>query len=376
MSTESFLLAFRAHCADFSIPHLVICDNAPTFKQSANEIHHLLSLVWSSEVSTFLGNHRVDLIAKDAVEFRNIPVKAPWWGGFYERCVGLIKLSLKKSLGRACISSNELRVLLKEIRSTLNDRPITYVSSDDSDLGVKPLSPSLLLYGHRIRSLPHAPFDSSVSVDSDHKFLNKCARQRALLFESFVKRFQTEYFSALRERHSYQTNYHQNNYTRLRVGDVCLISDSDKSRTLWKLAVVDDLLVGADGKVRAVNLRTSNGKTSRPISKLVPLEIHTDDADHHSLAPDDFTEGSEPQDLTRTNDPGTNTTQTSARTNEPGTSTTQRSARTNDPGTSATRSPARTSPSGSTSDVTLVPFQRTLRDAFGYAISFIYTCDL
>ena len=315
MSTESFLLAFRAHCADFSIPNLVICDNAPTFKKSANEIHHLLSLVWSSEVSTFFGTYRVDLIAKDTVEFRNIPVKAPWWGGFYERCVGLVKLSLKKTLGRACISSNELRVLLKEIRSTLNDRPITYVSSDDSDLGVKPLSPSLLLYGHRIRSLPHAPFNSSVSVDSDHKFLSRCARQRALLYESFVKRFQAEYFSALRERHSYQTNIHQNNDARLRVGDVCLISDSDKPRTLWKLAVIESLHVGGDDKVRAVSLRTSSGLTNRAISKLVPLEIRT--CDDLTTSPDDSSIESGTLNSTRSADTTSDSTRSDGATKYP-----------------------------------------------------------
>ena len=44
-------------------------------------------------------------------------------------------------------------------------------------------------------------------------------------------------------------------------------------RLYWKLAVVEELIVGGDGLVRAANIRTSNGRTNRPIVKLYPLEV-------------------------------------------------------------------------------------------------------
>ena len=62
------------------------------------------------------------------------------------------------------------------------------------------------------------------------------------------------------------------NEQSVRVGDVVLIH-SKKARLLWHMAVIESLIRGKDGLVRAVNLRTSNGRTNRPITKLYPLEL-------------------------------------------------------------------------------------------------------
>ena len=48
----------------------------------------------------------------------------------------------------------------------------------------------------------------------------------------------------------------------------------------WRLAVVEDTIVGEDGLVRAANIRTSTGKANRPISKLYPLEVTAQDPLH------------------------------------------------------------------------------------------------
>ena len=71
----------------------------------------------------------------------------------------------------------------------------------------------------------------------------------------------------------------------MKVGDVVLIHD-DRPRLHWRLGVIDSLIQGNDGLVRAVNVRTSNRVTSRPISRLYPLEV--------SLPPDDQSEHSSP----------------------------------------------------------------------------------
>ena len=42
-----------------------------------------------------------------------------------------------------------------------------------------------------------------------------------------------------------------------------------------ELAVIEELLPGNDGLVRAANVRTDNFATSRPISRLYPLEVST-----------------------------------------------------------------------------------------------------
>jgi len=63
------------------------------------------------------------------------------------------------------------------------------------------------------------------------------------------------------------------------------------------LAVVEELIKGMDGLIRAAKIRTNSGKTNRPIAKLFPLEVNecdgtstsqeiTDAVDHESLEDD------------------------------------------------------------------------------------------
>ena len=78
-----------------------------------------------------------------------------------------------------------------------------------------------------------------------------------------------EYLTALREFHRTTGS---NNVQRIKEGEVVLIHD-DGPRLRWRLGLVDSLITGNDGLVRAANVRTSNQITSRPITKLYPLEV-------------------------------------------------------------------------------------------------------
>jgi len=95
-----------------------------------------------------------------------MPKRAPWYGGFWERLIGLTKMTLKKVLGRTFISLTSLQTIVIEIEAVLNDRPITYMSSDVSDL--EPLTPAHLLFGRRIIPLPYPATDGSEIDDSSY----------------------------------------------------------------------------------------------------------------------------------------------------------------------------------------------------------------
>jgi len=56
-----------------------------------------------------------------------------------------------------------------------------------------------------------------------------------------------------------------------------VIVHNDTARTTWKMAVIEDLIVGRDGLVRASTIRTLNGTTSRPITRLYPIELYEAD---------------------------------------------------------------------------------------------------
>jgi hypothetical protein len=60
-------------------------------------------------------NHRV--------EWRNIPKRVAWFGGFYDRLIGLItKLSFKKVLGRAHVTMDEPSTLVTEVEAMHDKR--------------------------------------------------------------------------------------------------------------------------------------------------------------------------------------------------------------------------------------------------------------
>ncbi len=59
---------------------------------------------------------------------------------------------LKETLSHSCVSVDELTTLLVEVEAVVNDRPVTYLSSDAAD--PDPLTPAYLIYGRRITGLP------------------------------------------------------------------------------------------------------------------------------------------------------------------------------------------------------------------------------
>jgi hypothetical protein len=157
-----------------------------------------------------------------------------------------------------------------EIEAILNDRPITYVSSELND--PEPLTPAHLLYGRKMTSLIQndVVFED---IDLSRSALLKRDKVVTHTISQFWNRWRTEYLLALREQHR---NAGSNNQ-RIRVGDVVLIHD-DGPRIRWKLAVVEHLIHGNDGLCRAATVRTTSGVTSRPIVKLYPLEVNETDS--------------------------------------------------------------------------------------------------
>ena len=85
------------------------------------------------------------------VEWRFNLAKAPWWGGIFERMIRSAKRCIKKAVGKNCLSYDELLTLVTEVEAVLNSRPLTYVSSEEVR---EPLTPSHLMVGFRVMSLP------------------------------------------------------------------------------------------------------------------------------------------------------------------------------------------------------------------------------
>ncbi len=64
----------------------------------------------------------------------------------------------------------------------------------------------------------------------------------------------------------------------LQVGDVVLIQEDNVKRLNWPIAVIESLLKGRDGKVRAATVRMFNNAaklatTRRAVQRLFPFEV-------------------------------------------------------------------------------------------------------
>jgi hypothetical protein len=229
---------------------MVLTFNATTFECAARALKSLFN---SPEITKYLSDRQI--------EWRFIPKRNPWYGGFWERLVGLTTEALKKMLGRTKLKFNEFRTIVTEIEAILNDHPLTYVSSDfNFPLA---LTPSHLMYGDRLTPLPYSPaveeelLDPTFGEKPSH--LLDMFSQRQRIIKAFWSRLQKDYLTSLRERHITCKDGFK---PSIKFGDVVLVHN-EGPRIYWKVAVIDSLIISPDGQIRAANIRTAEGKTNR-----------------------------------------------------------------------------------------------------------------
>ena len=56
--------------------------------------------------------------------------RAPWWGGQFERLIGLVKSSLNKTIGSGMLTWKELCEVMLDVEMAVNSRPLSYVEED------------------------------------------------------------------------------------------------------------------------------------------------------------------------------------------------------------------------------------------------------
>ena len=78
----------------------------------------------------YCGEEVQNYVSNSGIEWSFIVELVPWMGGFYERLVGLVKRSLRKSVGRNLLTDTQLETLIKEIEAVVNSRPLVYVGDD------------------------------------------------------------------------------------------------------------------------------------------------------------------------------------------------------------------------------------------------------
>ena len=281
MTTEAYLRSFKRFAARRGFPNRVFSDNGKTFKAAQRA---LVKLVAQPSVTQYFSDTHIKWTF-------NLE-KAPWWGGMFERLVKSMKQCLKRVVGGAKLTLDELQTVVTEAEATLNSRPLSYVSTEDLD---EPLTPSHLIVGRRLFSYPDPFVDDARDPDYEMSSAALTRRMQYLntILNHFWVRWRREYLLELRETHRYA--HVQNSPNTISVGDVVLVYDEDLPRTLWKTAVVEDLIQGNDGLVRGAHIRVKSGADKlstlqRPVQLLYPLEINCDKIPVHVATTTDVTD--------------------------------------------------------------------------------------
>ena len=86
-------------------------------------------------------------------------------------------------------------------------------------------------------------------------------------------RWTSESLRGLRERHRLK---HKDGGVHPARGDVVIIKSEEKNRGQWKLGIIEELITGQDGVVRAAKLRAGKSIMERPVQLLYPLELSSE----------------------------------------------------------------------------------------------------
>ena len=128
-SAPEFRASFRRLIARRGCPGHVITDNGSNFT--------------AKETQRFATDRNITW-------HLNVPL-APWYGGFFERIVKIVKSLLKKTLSTDTYTYDEIQTFLLEIKQIVNNRPITYLYGDGDE--VEPcLTPNHLTFGRLLEA--------------------------------------------------------------------------------------------------------------------------------------------------------------------------------------------------------------------------------
>jgi hypothetical protein len=249
MDADSFINAFRRFTARRGAPEKVFSDNGRNFVAAEKEMKKAFQAILPK-----IKSH----VHARCIEWAFIPPVASHMGGAWERMVGLVKRVMKAILTEQVKLNDEiLETFFCEIESIVNGRPLTKLSDDVNDPA--PLTPNHLLLMKQWPVLPPGEFG--------RRMLSRRWQHVQHLADQFWRKWTRLYLPGLQK-----TTKWFDITKNVSVGDLVLIADENTPRNVWPLAVVREVSIGRDGKVRSVRVRTRASELVRPITKLIMLE--------------------------------------------------------------------------------------------------------
>ena len=123
LELSEFLGSLKRFIARRGRPKIIYSDNGTTFKAA---------LKWLKKVQS--DEQMNNFLSERSVQWKFNLSLAPWWGGQYERLIGLFKRVFYKSVGNGMLTLEELEDVVLDVEVALNDRPLSYLEDDKFDV--------------------------------------------------------------------------------------------------------------------------------------------------------------------------------------------------------------------------------------------------
>ena len=128
LETETFIPCLKRLIARRGRPRVIYSDNGGTFVKTAR---------WLEEVRK---DERLQGFLEDQeIQWKFNLSRAPWWGGQFERLIGIVKNAMYKTIGAATLSWAELSEVILDVEIQINQRHLSY-------MWIPTLTPSAFLF--------------------------------------------------------------------------------------------------------------------------------------------------------------------------------------------------------------------------------------
>ena len=262
MGTDGFLECLSRFIARRGRPRTILSDCAKYFKSASRELRNLLRSIDFDQVQQSKYGTQIEWIFN--VE------RMSWAAGLIERMVATVKKPLRVVLGNASLNFFQTQLLLFEIESVINDRPLDSTRDDSNDL--ISITPAELCIGRKLHILPDGGSTKTGQVQATD--FTKIHRARRVLLNHFWRLWHRDYLQKQSIGKKWQN---ASNQPIAQVDDVVLVHDDNLPKNAWKLAIIDAVHASQDGTIRSATLRLTRQdgkitKINRPLRKLSLLE--------------------------------------------------------------------------------------------------------
>jgi len=259
-------MAFTTFFADRTTPEVMLSDNAAQFHLIATYLPDF----WTAFVNT---NPAKDHLFEKDIKWHFTPAKAPWYGGVYERLIGVIKTSYIRAHGHGPLHILTFQQAIKSLQTMVNERPLCPAEESSGQLA---LTPAHFLHGHfgsLAPRLERPADDGTITARRMISMWKADSEYQNRLWQTWKQ----QYIVFLRDKipQALPNAYRTTPY-KPAVNDIVVVQDAQTTPGKYKLARITALPVSADGQIRHAEIKFPSGKdSSRPLKFLAPLELES-----------------------------------------------------------------------------------------------------